>query len=201
VQNEGSVQQARGLSGGKLSGNIQPGGRINGAVKRGIFNGQAAAKPDETYQENCAGQQLLRVREEGAGMTRDFRGEAAKRGGEHVGQSDHRQQSAGNFAAGCRERGRKRSTRSARRAEAPRPCGQATKRRGPKGGAEGRREGIEKREHWRPSGQRRKEENQHQESGKCGLAFPGNGRGLRRRKQKARRPLMTCRYALKNSIG
>src|SRR5713226_4700020 len=37
-----------------------------------------------------------------------------------------------------------------RRAEAPRPCGQATKQQAPRGGAEGRPEEIEKRERWSP---------------------------------------------------
>src|SRR5712692_1147365 len=70
-----------------------------------------------------------------------------------------------------------------RRAVEPRPCGQATKRWAPKGGAEERPEEIGKRERWSPSGQRRKEEIQRRESVKCGLAFPGNGRELQRRKQ------------------
>jgi hypothetical protein len=98
-ENEGSVEQARGLSGRELRGDIQPGGGINGAVELGIFDGQAAAVPDETHEKNRAGQQLLGIGEEGAGMPRDFRRQTAKRGGEHVGQRDHGQQSAGNFAA------------------------------------------------------------------------------------------------------
>src|SRR5207245_11044349 len=75
-ENEGSVEQARGLSSGELSGDIQPGGGINGAVERGIFDGQAAAVRDETNEENCPGQQQLRSREKGTGMPGDFRQQA-----------------------------------------------------------------------------------------------------------------------------
>src|SRR5713226_7899376 len=98
-ENKWSVQQARGLGGGELSGDIQPSGRINGAVESGILHGQPAAEPNEAYEENCAGQQLLRIREEGAGMARDFRRQTAKCDREHVGQSNYRQQSASDFAA------------------------------------------------------------------------------------------------------
>src|SRR5260370_810782 len=40
------------------------------------------------------------IGEESAGMPRALRRQAAKRGGEHVGQRDHGQQSTGNFAVG-----------------------------------------------------------------------------------------------------
>ena len=98
-ENKGSVQQARGLSSGELSSNIQPGGGINGAVERRIFDGQAAAVPDETDEENCGGQQLLRIGEKGAGMAGDFRRQAAKGSGERVGQHHDGEQGAGNFSA------------------------------------------------------------------------------------------------------
>ena len=98
-KNERSVQQARGLSGGKLSGEIQPGGCINRAVEGGILGGQAAAEPDEAHEEDCAGQQLLRIRKKGAGVTRNLGRQAAKRSRNHIGQPDHGQQGAGNFAA------------------------------------------------------------------------------------------------------
>src|SRR5258708_8314034 len=48
-ENEGSVEQTRGLSRRELRGDIQPGGGINGAVESGIFKGQAAAVPDEAH--------------------------------------------------------------------------------------------------------------------------------------------------------
>src|SRR5260370_14283936 len=101
-ENEGSIEQSRGLSGRELSGHIQPGSGIDGAVECRILNGQAATVPDETHEKNYAGQQLLRIREEGTGMPRDFRRQATKSGREHVSQRDHGQQSAGNFAVGMR---------------------------------------------------------------------------------------------------
>ncbi len=98
-ENERGIQQASRLSGGELSGDVKPSGGINGAVERSIFDGQAAAEPDEAHEENCAGQQLLRVGEKGAGMAGDFRRQAAKGSGEHVGQHHDGEQSAGNFFA------------------------------------------------------------------------------------------------------
>src|SRR5207244_12066403 len=69
------------------------------------------------------------------------------------------------------------------RAGALRPCGQATKRRAPKG-AEGCLERIERRERWWRSGRRRKEETQRPESVKCDPELPGIGPRLGRRKRR-----------------
>ena len=98
-ENERSVQQASGLSSRKLSGKIQPGGRINGAVEGRILDGQAATEPDEAHEENRGGQQLLRIREKSVGMARNFGRKAAKRNRNHIGQPDYGQQSAGDFPA------------------------------------------------------------------------------------------------------
>src|SRR5260370_6318116 len=98
-ENERGIQQASRLSGGELSGDVKPSGGINGAVERSIFDGQPAAVPDETHEENCAGQQLLRVGGKGAGMPGDFRRQAAKGSSEHVRQHHDGQQGAGNFSA------------------------------------------------------------------------------------------------------
>ena len=92
-----SVQQARGLGCGKLSGQIQPGGSIDRAIERGILDGQAATEPDEAHKENRAGQQLLRIREKGTGMVRNFRRQAAKGGGDNISESNYSEQSAGDF--------------------------------------------------------------------------------------------------------
>ena len=92
-----SVQQARGLGCGKLSGQIQPSGSIDRAIESGILDGQAATEPDEAHKENRAGQQLLRIREKGTGMVRNFRRQAAKGGGDNISESNYSEQSAGDF--------------------------------------------------------------------------------------------------------
>ena len=98
-ENERSIQQAGGLSGRKLRCEIQPGGCVNGAVEGGILYGQTPAEPDETHEEDRAGQQLLGIGEKRAGVARNLGRQATKRGGYHVGHRDYSQQSAGNFTA------------------------------------------------------------------------------------------------------
>jgi len=98
-KDERSVEKAGGLRGRELGGDIQPSRGVDGAVESGVFHGQAAAVPDEAHQENGAGQQLLWIGEERAGVAGDFRRQAAKRSREHVGERDGGQQRAGDFAA------------------------------------------------------------------------------------------------------
>ena len=95
-----SIHNLGRLRRGKLSGDVQPHGGIHRAVKRGIFHRQAAAVPEQAHQENRAGQQLLRTREEGAGVQRNIRWQAANRSREYVGNRHGGQQRTGDFPLG-----------------------------------------------------------------------------------------------------
>jgi len=98
-EKEGSVHQAPGLCRGELSGDVEPGGGINGAVERGIFDGQTAAVPDKAHEKNRTREQLFGIGKEGAGMARDhFWGQAAEDGGDGVRQPDHGEESTNDFA-------------------------------------------------------------------------------------------------------
>ena len=94
---EGSVQQALGLRGGKLSGDVEPSGGVNGAIESGIFVGQSAPIPNQTDEENCGGEKLLRAGEKGAGMRGNLRRQTAQCCGERIRQGDDGQQGSRDF--------------------------------------------------------------------------------------------------------
>jgi len=98
-EDERRVEEPLGLASSKLGGEIQPSGRINGAVEGRVFEGQAAAIPNHRAEENCAGNELLRTGEKCARMPRNFRRKVAKSHGQQIGESDNGDQGAGNLAA------------------------------------------------------------------------------------------------------
>jgi len=100
-EKKGSVHQAHGLGGGELGGDIEPGGGINGAIERRIFDGETATVPNEAHKKNTAWEQLLRIGKESTGMARNhLRRQPAEDGGDGVRQTNHGEKSADDFAEG-----------------------------------------------------------------------------------------------------
>ena len=91
------VEKALRLARGELGGEVHPSGGVDGAVEGGVFGIKAAAIPNHGRKKNDSGQKLLRAGHEGAGMAGDLRRKPAKSRGDQIGETDHRQQSAGDF--------------------------------------------------------------------------------------------------------
>jgi len=104
-EHEGCVEKAFGLARGDLSGEVHPSRGVNRAVEGSVFGIKTAAIPNHGCEKNNTGQELVWAGYERAGMAGCFRGKAAKSGGDHIRETDHRQQGAGDFRFGVARAG------------------------------------------------------------------------------------------------
>ena len=80
---------------------IQPGRGVNRAYRtRWLHAATCWRYQTSAYQENDAGQKLLRAGKERTGMRETLRGQAAQCNGEQVGRGNYGNQRAGDFTTG-----------------------------------------------------------------------------------------------------
>ena len=91
---EGRVEKPLGLGCGDLSGEVHPSRSVDGAIERRVLRIKATPIPNYRGEKNYAREELLRTGYERGRMPGSFRWKAAKRGGDHIRETDDRQQSA-----------------------------------------------------------------------------------------------------------
>ncbi len=183
------VEKPLGLGCGDLSGEVHPSRSVDGAIERSVLGIKATPIPNYRREKNYAGQELLRTGYERGRMPGSFRWKAAKRGGDHIRETDDRQQSAGYFRFRMARTGNEMlDEQRDKKHKGQKHAAEPPSHRRPIRSQRENLAGIERRERRRPTRPRLRVDIRRRELGRCGPACPENERELARQKRKPATP-------------